>query len=183
MSRTRIDPSLLNNLSSSLNMGSNKIVSLANGTAASDAAAFGQIPTITQWTSYTPSIGGVGTPSVVNFRWRQVNDTVYINGVFRCGTTTASIAYVTLPNSFTISYDATHGLSTFGALVGNYFVSINGGLGAGSNLGFMWADGSNPSGLFFINAGATSGTPNGIPGNGFGASLNYVFVDGWFIKA
>src|SRR5216684_1363363 len=43
MSRTRIDPSLLNNLSSNLNLGSNKIVSLANGTASTDAAAFGQI--------------------------------------------------------------------------------------------------------------------------------------------
>jgi hypothetical protein len=43
MSRTRIDPSLLNNLSSNLNMGSNKIVSLANGSASTDATAFGQV--------------------------------------------------------------------------------------------------------------------------------------------
>lgn len=43
MSRTRIDPSLLNNLSSNLNMGSNKINSLANGTVTTDATAYGQL--------------------------------------------------------------------------------------------------------------------------------------------
>jgi hypothetical protein len=42
MSRTRIDVSLINIVSSILNMGSNKITGLANGTAATDAMAFGQ---------------------------------------------------------------------------------------------------------------------------------------------
>jgi hypothetical protein len=43
MGRTKIDVSLINIVTSILNMGSNKITNLANGTAASDAAAFGQI--------------------------------------------------------------------------------------------------------------------------------------------
>ncbi len=43
MSRTRIDPSLLNILSSSLNLGSNKITNLANGTVSTDAVNLSQI--------------------------------------------------------------------------------------------------------------------------------------------
>lgn len=46
MSRTRIDPSLLNNLSSNLNMGGNKIVNAANGTTSTDLASFGQLKVI-----------------------------------------------------------------------------------------------------------------------------------------
>jgi hypothetical protein len=54
MSKTTIDPSLTPNvlpltggtLSGTVSMGSNKITSLSNGTAASDATAFGQIKII-----------------------------------------------------------------------------------------------------------------------------------------
>ncbi len=44
MARTKIDVSLINPVTSSLNMDGNKITNLANGTASTDAAAFGQIP-------------------------------------------------------------------------------------------------------------------------------------------
>src|ERR1035441_402969 len=43
MSRTRIDPSLLNIISAPINMGSHQINALANGTVSTDAAAYGQI--------------------------------------------------------------------------------------------------------------------------------------------
>jgi hypothetical protein len=43
MARTKIDVSLINNISSTLNMGGNKISNLANGTTATDASAWGQL--------------------------------------------------------------------------------------------------------------------------------------------
>jgi len=89
-----------------LNAGGFKITNLANGTAATDAAAFGQIGTpitFTDWASYTPTIAGCGTVSGVSFRWMQTGNHIYVKGFFTTGTNTANAVTVTLPNSTVIA--------------------------------------------------------------------------------
>lgn len=62
------------------------------------------IPTITDWASYVPTLGaGVGTPSLVDFWWRQDGFEIQVQGGFRCGTVAASNVSITLPNSTIIS--------------------------------------------------------------------------------
>jgi hypothetical protein len=55
----------------------------------------------TSWTSYTPTFTGFGTPSAVEFEWRQVGENYEIRGKFVSGTTTAVEARISLPNSAT----------------------------------------------------------------------------------
>ncbi len=166
-------------------MGSQKITGLANGSVSSDAAAFGQIPTITNWASYTPTLVGFGTPTNVNFNWKQIGDTVYVSGVFRMGTTTGVSATISLPNSFTILYGTAGnpGLAALGAVIGTYMVSITGSLPSSNNACLMYADGSTTTAIGFINAGATGGTPNFVTGTGLGAANDYCMVNFWFIHA
>jgi hypothetical protein len=53
------------------------------------------------WTSYVPTFTGFGTPSNVSFWWRRVGDSVHIIGQFTSGSTTATEARISLPNSVT----------------------------------------------------------------------------------
>lgn len=56
---------------------------------------------ITPWQSYTPTFTGFGTVSTQNFRWRQVGSSIQIEGRFQAGTTSATEARISLPNSYT----------------------------------------------------------------------------------
>lgn len=58
-------------------------------------------PLITAWQSYTPTFTGFGTPSSVQFQWRQLGENIEIRGKFTIGTSTATEARVTLPGSYT----------------------------------------------------------------------------------
>jgi hypothetical protein len=59
------------------------------------------VPNLTAWQGYTPTFQGFGTPTAVEFEWRQVGENVEIRGKFTAGTSTAIEARVGLPNGYT----------------------------------------------------------------------------------
>ena len=54
-------------------------------------------PNVTAWQGYTPTFQGFGTPTNVEFEWRQVGENVEIRGKFTLGATTGVEARVGLP--------------------------------------------------------------------------------------
>lgn len=64
--------------------------------AADDSQA--NVP-MSDWVAYTPTFTGFGTVSTSAFFWRRVGDSVEITGKFTSGTTTATEARLSLPNS------------------------------------------------------------------------------------
>lgn len=82
-------------------------LTVPNGVAATDAAAFGQIVTssitYTTWASYTPSIAGCGTVSAVSFFWKQIGDTIFVKGFWTTGAVSGSGVTISLPNSTVIN--------------------------------------------------------------------------------
>lgn len=61
--------------------------------------------TITNWQSYTPTISGFGTVTNNVAHYRRVGDTIFVSGSFTSGTSTATLAGVSLPSS--LSFDST----------------------------------------------------------------------------
>lgn len=59
------------------------------------------VPNLTAWQGYTPTFQGFGTPSAVEFEWRQNGENVDIRGKFTSGTSTAVEARVGLPAGLT----------------------------------------------------------------------------------
>lgn len=57
------------------------------------------IPNITSWQVYTPTLEGFGSPTNIDFKWRQVGQNVEITGNFISGVTTPDEARVLLPLS------------------------------------------------------------------------------------
>jgi len=60
-----------------------------------------EVPVVTAWQGYTPTFQGFGTPTNVEFEWRQVGENVEIRGKFTSGTPTAVEARVGLPAGLT----------------------------------------------------------------------------------
>jgi hypothetical protein len=60
-------------------------------------------PNITAWQGYTPTLQGFGSPTNIEFEWRQVGENIEIRGKFIAGTTTAIEARVGLPAGSTSS--------------------------------------------------------------------------------
>lgn len=60
-------------------------------------------PNIGPWQTYTPTVTGLGTVASVAFRWRQVGESVEVDGTLISGTPTATATTFTLPNSYIIS--------------------------------------------------------------------------------
>lgn len=60
------------------------------------------LKTITNWTSYTPTTSGLGTPVSVSYWWKQIGDTIYVRGLFALGTPTGAAITISLPNSTVI---------------------------------------------------------------------------------
>lgn len=60
-----------------------------------------EVPVITAWQGYTPTFQGFGTPTAIEFEWRQVGEDVEIRGKFVTGTTTVVEARVGLPAGLT----------------------------------------------------------------------------------
>lgn len=80
---------------------------------------------ITDWTAYTPTIVGFGTPTNTSFKWRRVGDSIQIEGVFTTGTSTAVLGTFTLPNGSVI--DTTKIDVTTGNFFGEAILSSNAG--------------------------------------------------------
>lgn len=60
-------------------------------------------PNIGPWQTYTPTFTGFGTVSTQSFRWRQVGESIEIQGRFTSGTVTATEARISLPNNYVSS--------------------------------------------------------------------------------
>lgn len=60
-------------------------------------------PNIGPWQVYTPTFTGFGTVSTQTVRWRQVGETIQVEGSFTAGTPTATEARISLPNSYVSS--------------------------------------------------------------------------------
>ena len=64
------------------------------------------------WTTYTPTFVGFGTPSNVYFEWRRVGDSIDIRGYFTSGTTTGVLPTMTLPASLNLNTTKIHDIET-----------------------------------------------------------------------
>lgn len=60
------------------------------------------INTITEWTSYTPTFTGFGSPSGIDFSWRRVGSEMEVRGIFTSGTGTGVTAYIDIPSGYSI---------------------------------------------------------------------------------
>jgi hypothetical protein len=60
-----------------------------------------EVPIVTEWQAYTPTFTGFGTVSVSSFQYRRVGASLEIRGRLTAGTTAASEARISLPNSLT----------------------------------------------------------------------------------
>jgi hypothetical protein len=61
-----------------------------------------EVPVLTEWTSFTPTFTGIGTPTAVEAYYRQVGQNIEIIGKATAGTVAASIASFSIPSQFTI---------------------------------------------------------------------------------
>ena len=135
--------------------------------------------TITNWAAYTPIITGTGTATGVDFRWKQIGDTVYVSGIWISGTPSGTFS-ISLPNSFTIKYGV-GGMSTTQDLVGILVESNSPHVFSGDQAGVIVTDGTTTTTVFpVINGTFTSPFPTG--GSSFDAS-SYLEVNFWFIHA
>jgi hypothetical protein len=138
---------------SNLSLNSNKIVSLANGTAATDAAAFGQVPVLSVWTSWTPTFTNFGTVTSISAWYRRVGDTIEVRGTAVAGSTAGSIAKMSLPSTYTIDTGKVGTNASFGYFIGGGGVSI---WWSGNYATVPFYDGSDNTVVFF--AKSNSGT-------------------------
>lgn len=118
---------------------------------------------ISDWTDYTPTFTGFGTPSGVTFSWRRVGKEMEVRGIFTSGTPTAVTAYVDLPSGYYIDSSVLPSVGTSNGLqVGNgaSAVSSTGGNdvsilynGTTTGVGFSLHDnsGGNPTASQFGN--------------------------------
>lgn len=60
-----------------------------------------EVPNVTSWQGYTPTFQGFGSPSAIEFEWRQVGENVEIRGKFTSGTPTTVEARIGLPAGLT----------------------------------------------------------------------------------
>lgn len=140
-------------------------------------------PLVTQWTNYTPTITGAGTPTSVSFKQRRNGDTLEVKGTFVTGTVSAVLATVTLPTGLTIDTTKTtlqNISSTYGPNVGDWVGAT------ANNLGMVTtATGTSTSLVYFS---AQIGNANmGIPANGntvWGTAQTVTFkfsvpISGW----
>lgn len=69
----------------------------------------------TDWTSFTPTFVGLGTVAGIEMQWRRDGDSISMRGNFTTGTTTATIASMSLPNSLsTAGTSSIPSISQFG---------------------------------------------------------------------
>lgn len=101
----------------------------------------GVLNPITDFQSYTPTFTNMGTPTGVNFIWRQIGDSVQIIGSWVADGTAGSNSQISLPNGYTIKSSITSP-QTLGVVARD----ANGGA-ATSNGGIILGTGDNA----FIN--------------------------------
>lgn len=80
-------------------LNSGKIFEFASLEASSNVLA--DVSTVTAWQSYTPTFTGFGSPSAIEFFWRQVGENIEVKGKFTSGVSTTTEARISLPNNYT----------------------------------------------------------------------------------
>lgn len=60
--------------------------------------------TVTKPSSYTPTTAGLGTIAGAEAYWHRVGSHMHVRGQFTCGTTTAAVPTISLPNSMAIDF-------------------------------------------------------------------------------
>jgi hypothetical protein len=112
---------------------------------------------VTDWIEYTPTTAGFGTITTSKFLYRRNGDSIDIQGRFTAGTTTATIAEISLPNGFrtdsikglpgyrnygTLAYNGTSGQILHSILNENSTVVNFSNAASGSGLGLTRLNGS-----------------------------------------
>lgn len=132
----------------------------------------------TNFTSYTPTFVGFGTPSAVNFQWAKIGPNIHIIGTFTSGTATATTASISLPGALISS-----SLLPTNQVVGNLTTTVN------STGGFstLVSASSSSFNLGYSNVSGGSGTPalaTALAGSGTVCSVEVFFpIDGWTVNS
>lgn len=92
---------------------------------------------ITDWAAYTPTFTAVGTATNISFFWRRVGDTLQIHGKFTSGTTAASEARISLPNSYIIDSTKIASLRHVGRVAEGTAGAVNAGTLAEPNVSYV----------------------------------------------
>lgn len=138
-----------------VNLNNFKIQNLANGTASSDAAAFGQLPTIVSGT-FTPAPNGQGTVTNAVGFYQQIGSMVHAWGTFKSGTETGAIFSMPVPVG-SIVY--TNRAATDGSTFCGWIHLMFGSRAIGSaNLGVAFLDGSDTTNVYFGSAAPATGS-------------------------
>lgn len=72
---------------------------------------------LTDWTSYTPTIQGLGTVSSLQADWIQIGSKIHVKGYFVVGTPTAEEIQISLPNSYTVGGSVNNGVVPTGKML------------------------------------------------------------------
>lgn len=127
----------------------------------------------TDWTSYTPTITGIGAASAVSFYWIRQSANLYIRGTFTTGTPSSSQVQIPLPS----------GLTTASTISANTVSGYGSSSISGSNSPRNWYPLLQPS-VTYVNIGtdyygsailsglsALNGNTTGSPTNASGVTL------------
>ena len=115
-------------------------VPIENLSASSEHVITPAKSTLTDWESYTPTFGGFGTVTGIDVYYKQVGDSYHIQGTFVTGTTVASTASVSLPNSA-----VANGASGQQVPIGSFYRSVS----ASNNGGTMLTASDTNTDIFF----------------------------------
>lgn len=139
----------------------------------------------TEWTSYTPTLTGWGTPTNVNYLWKRFGDTLFIRAFHTNGTVAAVTASASLPASATI--DTGKMYASQPSVFGNWIRDISAS-GSGKS-GFVITSPTVSSTLLYFSigdAGVTGSPFNPLNGsstsdntNNFSWIANGIPIVGW----
>lgn len=90
-------------MAAAIAMGTNKITGLGNGSAAQDAAAFGQVPIFTNWTVFTPTGAWTTNTTYTGYRRRVGSVMECFIHIALAGAPTAAALTITVPASLSIN--------------------------------------------------------------------------------
>lgn len=141
---------------------------------------------LTEWAQYTPTIQGLGTPTNVNFYWRQVGGSVEVYGTLTAGTPTAVELQIGLPpdpatgSAMTVNSNVFSAISKVGAFSRNVVAGNSFDLLATANDAFL-NGASEANGMLAVqNANAIIGTGENVvfqafvPVNELDAKANFL---------
>ena len=121
-------------------------------------------PARADWQAYTPTLTGFGTATGVSFQYARDGDTLLVKGSFTIGTTSATLASITLPSGLSIDttkMSLANTTSNPGEQVGNFEVGTSAGqLGA-----IVTATGTSTTLVYFGNNVTSAGALTPQNGN------------------